>query len=71
MDETKIYQINFYHHRERLVMVGFDDDYTKMYGGRKEVFDIAEGEQLIGCSLHERSDYFRGVTWSKMKVARF
>ena len=69
--------MNFYHHKERLVAVGEDDDdYVAEYGGRVEVFEIADNEQLIGCRLDEYGNetvsyQFTGVTWFKMKVARF
>ena len=35
--------------------VGWDDDAIEYHeaGGRKEVFEIAEDEQLIGCELKE------------------
>ena len=57
--EREIVQINFYHDGERLVMVGKNDDEVKEHGGdgRKEVFEIAEDEQLIGCELDEASFY--------------
>ena len=50
-----------------------ENDYTvKKYGGRVEVFEIAEDEQLIGCELHEIGEYFEGsfagVTWIKIKL---
>ena len=49
-----IVKINFYHHTERLVKVGEeDDDYWLVWeGGRREVFEIADDEQLIGCELY-------------------
>jgi hypothetical protein len=53
--------------------VGLSDGMVKEYGGRVEVFEIAEDEQLIGCELHEmtydngNSD-FVGVTWIKIKL---
>ena len=47
--------------------------------GRKEVFEIAEDEQLIGCEIDEGKkmlsdfsyNYFLGITWMKMKVFAF
>ena len=64
-----IQQINFYHHEERLVTVGNSDDwYVMEYGGRREIFEIADNEQLIGCELDHCKDYFRGVTWLKWKI---
>jgi hypothetical protein len=66
-----IYQINFYHHTERLVAVGKHDDYVKKNGKRKEVFDIAEDEQIIGCELDEsKFGNFCGMTWIKMKILK-
>ncbi len=47
-----IMRINFYTGQKRLVLVGNDyDDYVKEYGGRIEIFEIADDEQLIGCEL--------------------
>ena len=68
-----IMQINFYHYGERLVYVGYNDAYVDMFGERREVFEIAEDEQLIGCQLHKyKLDngliHFAGVTWLKMKL---
>ena len=40
----------------------------KAMGGRVEVFDIAEDEQLIGCELDSDKDYFLGVKWIKMRL---
>ena len=46
-------------------------------GGRKESFEIADDEQLIGCRLDEgkdemdddwKGDQFLGVMWIKMKL---
>ena len=67
-EENSIIRISFYHHQLRLVAVGLDDDYVKKRSGRVEVFEIAHDEQLIGCELSYSKDYFRGVTWIKMKV---
>ena len=52
-NEAKIMQINFYHHQQRLVMVGESDAWVQEHGGRAEVFDIADGKQLIGCRLNQ------------------
>ena len=42
MAEAKIIQINFYHKEERLVrMAIYSDDEVKVWGGRREVFEIA------------------------------
>ena len=38
MDETNICQINFYHHKQRLVDVGWEDYSVELDGGRVEVF---------------------------------
>ena len=72
-DEYAIIQINFYHKYERLVTVlGSDTDVwvVKLDGGagRREVFEIGDDEQLIGCRLYHVKEYFRGLTWLKMKV---
>ena len=54
--------------------MGSDDDWVKKTGGRVEVFEIAEDEQLIGCELHEwidddgHADFCAGVTWIKIKL---
>ena len=66
--EADIFQINFFHHQQRLVIVGFEDNMLDKFGGRKEVFDIADNEQLLGCELDYCTQYFRGVTWLKIKV---
>ena len=68
--ENEICRINFYHKETRLVKVGTSDDsYINAYGGRIEVFEIFEDEQLIGCKLdQDRFDCFDGVIWIKMKV---
>jgi hypothetical protein len=78
-DGDLIIKINFYSGKERLVKVGHDDDFVEVYGGRVESFDIADGEQLIGCELHQYLDvdfrddrenayHFCGLRWIKMKV---
>ena len=54
--------------------MGLVDVIVKCDGGRKEVFEIDEDEQLIGCELDQ--DYYQdryeprfvGVTWLKMKT---
>jgi hypothetical protein len=56
-NEHNINQINFFHHQERLVAVGENDDYVKKYCKRREVFDIADDEQLIGCELDQFKEY--------------
>ncbi len=56
--------------------MGFSDAWVKKFGGRVEVFEIAEDEQLIGCELDEinpeydggDNDYFKSVTWIKIKL---
>jgi hypothetical protein len=47
-----IVKINFYHHTERLLIVGRNDFCFNGYDGIREVFEIAEDEQLIGCELY-------------------
>ena len=64
-------QINFYSGQETLVQVGASDDRViKRYGGRVEIFEIEDDEQLIGCELMsfiDNRDNFAGVTWIKWK----
>ena len=51
-DELWITLINFYSGQETLVQVGMKYDHDVMkYGGRVEVFEIEDDEQLIGCEL--------------------
>ena len=52
-DERYIIRMNFYHHTERLVAVGYSDNDVKTYGTRVEVFSIADDEKLIGCQLYQ------------------
>jgi hypothetical protein len=53
--------------------VGADDMWANRWGGRREVFNVADDEHLIGCELDEH-EYdsgkynWRGITWIKMKV---
>jgi hypothetical protein len=62
-------RINFYSGKELLVRVGWQDDgYVDWNGRRREVFEIADDEQLIGCELAHSNIYFEGVTWLKMKT---
>ena len=73
-DEFMIIRINFYHHQQRLVAVGWIDENVRKEGGRVEIVEIADDEQLIGCQLHQYKDdyfgsvYFKGVTWLKIKL---
>ena len=62
--------INFYHHGERLVAVGghFSEAFVEEYGGRREVFDLADDEQLIGCELTDDGDFYVGVKWIKIRL---
>ena len=54
--------------------MGYSDDVVEdEEGERRELFEIAENERLIGCKLNERNTdggeiYFCGVTWLKMKI---
>ena len=42
-NEQDMMQMNFYHHGERLVAVGYDDDvWVNFLGGRLEVFEISD-----------------------------
>ena len=65
--ENRITRIGFYHNEERLVAMGLSDDWLHKWGGRSEVFDIADDEQLIGCELEHDGPFFRGITWLKWK----
>ena len=48
---------------------GQSDAYVKKWGGRREVFEIADDEQLIGCELdYDDIKNFIGVIWLKMKL---
>ena len=72
--EDRIMQMNFYHNEERLVAVGETEEVVDRSGrvvfGRREVFEIADDEQLIGCELsYSRDSCFRGVTWLKWKIS--
>ena len=51
--------------------MGWSDDSIKKYyaGGRVVTLEIAADEQLIGAELYDDGNYFRGVTWLKMKIA--
>ena len=75
--ESAICQINFYHRKELLVKTGWTDKQIKEYHnnlGRREIFQIADDEQLIGCQLDEGLirgvNRFIGVTWLKMKTLK-
>ena len=69
-NKTFIIEINFYHNTERLVAVGSDDEWGQYYVKRREVFNIAQDEQLFGCELEKRTSdrFFCGVTWLKWKI---
>ena len=60
--------MNFYHYQQRLVQVGFSEDYVERNGGRREVFEIAEDEQLFGLELDYCKAFFRGAKWIKMRL---
>ena len=74
--EDKIRQIKFFSGEELLCRVGRSDNEVKEWaGGRVVTFEIAADEQLIGAELYNgpgivrKGDFFRGVTWLKMKIA--
>jgi hypothetical protein len=48
--------------------VGENDAIVRDYGRRVETFEIYDNERLIGCEIYQKNNYFRGVTWIKMKV---
>ena len=52
-NENRILRINFYSGKEKLVMVGFDNERVK-FNARIEEFVIGEDEQLIGCELDHK-----------------
>jgi hypothetical protein len=58
-------------HKEEIILVVGDDDHewVKRRGVRKEVFEIADDEQLIGCRLYRMDENFEGLKWMKMKVS--
>jgi hypothetical protein len=45
-----------------------NDNVIKIIGGRKEIFEIADDEQLIGCEFENNGEVFVGLTWIKIKV---
>ena len=63
-------QTNFFSGEERLVSIGLPDNLVKDWEGRKETFEMADDEQLIGCEFHYDENYFRGLTWLKWKVPK-
>jgi hypothetical protein len=67
-DERVFLGIFFYHGKERLISLRFGFFPGTGYSEKREVFDIAENEQLIGCELNHRLTNFFGVTWIKMKL---
>ena len=48
--------------------MGDKDDDVMIEGKRREIFDIADNEQLIGCELDHNWTYYLGVTWLKIKL---
>lgn len=48
--------------------VGYSDRDVIKYGGRVEVFLIAENEQLIGCEIDQGYSSWVGLTWIKVKM---
>jgi hypothetical protein len=48
--------------------VGESDRWVVEFGGRREVFVIADDEQLIGCELDHNDDSFLGLSWLKWKI---
>ena len=70
MYESPIIQINFYSCRETLVKVGGFKGTAKLAAkSRREVFEIDDDEQLIGCEFDYEKDRSCGVIWLKMKFA--
>ena len=50
-DEESFDKISFYSEQQRLYTIGDSEDEEKLNDNRKEVFDIADDEVLIGCEL--------------------
>lgn len=50
-DKRGVLQINFYSGEELLVKLGWPGEWYKANGGRVEICEITEEEQLIGCQL--------------------
>jgi hypothetical protein len=56
-------EIYFYHHLERLVAVGNDiSGFSLQDNARREVFDIAHNDRLIGCELDISEIKFWGLS---------
>ena len=51
-DESNIGVINFYNQEELLVSVGVNETSFKLSLVRREIFDIADDEELIGCEAN-------------------
>ena len=76
--ELWILQIKFFSGEELLCKVGYsDDDFKHLdWAGRVISFEIAHDEQLIGAELYNQTfdngdDFFKGVTWLKIKIANW
>ena len=73
-NEKNIIRINFYSYNQRICKVELESSNVrnniKKNGGRREIFLIADDEQLIGCELDHTKFYFRGVTWIKIKMQK-
>ena len=62
-------QINFYRNEVRIVKVGATDDNMIYKTDRREIFEIADDEQLIGCELDlDEMKHYCGMMWLKMKI---
>ena len=80
-NEACIWRINLFSGEERIAKVGFSDQDIEIMSdiiGRREFFEIAADEQLIGAELYhgdftetdrEEKDCFCGLTWLKCKIA--
>jgi hypothetical protein len=66
--EDEICGIYFYSGKIKIVHLGHNFSYVKSYGGRRELFEIAADEHLIGCEIYQLENRFCGVTWLKMKI---
>ena len=68
--ENEFMQTNFFSGEERLVSIGLPDNLVKDWEGRKETFEMADDEQLIGCELGCNDFYFLSVRWLAIKVPK-
>ena len=63
-EEQFLGQIIFFDKDGTLYKLGSDGNAT----GRKETFQIAENERLIGCELDHGNNYVMGITFIKWTI---